>query len=132
MPSHPSQNHPQASPAAYPAYRTSTYVYPGRTALSAGIFGTVVAGSAALAENLHKVQDKQMSAQEAFADSLAKGAGAGVATAAATAVATAVGGRGILSFALMAATATGVGYMINSMGKSISEKVVSTTAKSSK
>ncbi len=103
----------------YPAggsYLTSNY------AVSAGIFGTVVGGTAALAANLHKVQDDRMTMKQAFVDSLAKGAGAGVATAAAAGVASSFRTSGFTSFVLMAATATGVGYVLNSMGKSVSEK----------
>jgi uncharacterized membrane protein (DUF441 family) len=102
--------------------------YPGsvnpKYALNAGIMGTIVGGTAALGLNLHKVQEKKMTMGEALTDSLVKGAGAGVATAAGTAVASAAGG-GFLSLALMIATATGVSYALNSIGKSASEKAVS-------
>ena len=95
---------------------------PSNYAMSAGIFGTVVGGTAALAANLHKVQDDQMTMRQAFVDSLAKGAGAGVATAAAAGVASSFRTSGLTSLVLMAATATGVGYVLNSVGKSVSEK----------
>lgn len=92
--------------------------------LAAGGFGFVVGGSAALGVNLHKMRANQMTLNEALIDSLAKGAGTGVATAAATAAASAVGGSGILSFAVMAATATGVVYLLNSIGKRTADEVV--------
>ena len=104
----------------YPA-TTSSYPAPNY-AMAAGVFGTVVGGTAALAANLHKVQDDQLTMKQAFVDSLAKGAGAGVATAAATAVVSTFRFGSITSLLVMAATATGVGYVLNSVGKSVSEK----------
>lgn len=71
-----------------------------------------------------------MTLKHAITDSLAKGAGAGVATAAGAAVASSVGG-GLMSFVFLAATATGVGYLLNSVGKSVSEKAVSSQKESS-
>ncbi len=107
---------------AYPAYPArASYPYPffGPTAvISAGLLGTVIGGTAAMAVDIHRVQDGQMTMTQALTDSLAKGAGVGVATAAATAVARAVGGGPILSIAVIIATATGVGYVINSVGRS--------------
>jgi hypothetical protein len=115
-------NHPHAlQQSSYPAAVPSAYTAPN-TYVSAGIFGTVVGGSAALAANLHKVQDNEMTMKEAFVDSLAKGAGAGVATAAASAVVSSVRMGSFGSFVLMVATATGVGYVLNTVGKSVSEK----------
>lgn len=130
MPTYPSHHHPQSVPAAYPVYKTPSYVYPN-VLVTTGILGTVVGGTAVLATNLHKVQDNQMTMKQAVVDSLAKGAGAGVATAAAAAVASAVRGGAILSLALMVATATGVGYVLNSVGKSVSEKAVGSSEKKS-
>lgn len=92
--------------------------------LAAGGFGFMVGGTAALGVNLHKVQANQMTLNQALIDSVAKGAGAGVATAAASAAASAVGGSGMLSFAVMAATATGVIYLLNSIGKRAADEVV--------
>lgn len=103
----------------YPA--TGTYLVPSNYAMNAGIFGTVVGGTAALAANLHKVQDDEMTMKQAFVDSLAKGAGAGVATAAAAGVVSTFRTSGFTSLVLMAATATGVGYVLNSVGKSVSK-----------
>jgi hypothetical protein len=120
MPNH--SNHPPAlQQASYVATVPSSYMAPDYY-VSAGILGTVVGGSAALARNLHKVQDNEMTMKAAFVDSLAKGAGAGVATAAASAVVSSVRLGAFGSFALMVATATGVGYVLNSVGKSVSEK----------
>jgi len=120
MPSH--SNHPHAlQQSSYPAAVPSSYMAPN-TYVSAGILGTVVGGSGALAVNLHKVEDNQMTMKEALLDSLAKGAGAGVATAAAAAVVSSVRLGSFGSFVLMVATATGVGYVLNSVGKSVSEK----------
>ncbi len=131
MSNHPHPHNLQTTPASYHVYKSSTRPYSGTTLLNAGIFGTIVGGTAALGMNLHKVRDNEMTAKEAVIDSLAKGAGAGVATAAATAVASSAGGGGLLSLAFMVATATGVGYVLHSVGKSVSEKVVSTSEKSS-
>lgn len=117
----------QGYPGHYPAYytpRTPAGAIDASRVLSAGGFGFVVGGSAALGVNLHKVRANQMTLNEALVDTVAKGAGAGVATAAATAAASAVGGTGIASFAVMAATATGVIYVLNSIGKTTTENVV--------
>ena len=126
MPHHPHHQYAQPTQHAYPVYRAPTYVSSSRTLLTAGVVGTVVGGTSALAANLHKVQDKQMTTKEAVANSLATGAGAGVATATGVAVASAVRAGGFVSLALMAATATGVGYLLYLIGKSVSEKAVST------
>ena len=129
MSNHPQKHYPQTAPGVYPAYRTPSYAYPSKLYLNAGVVGLIVGGTSALAVNLHKVQDKQMTSMEAATDSLAKGAAAGVATATATAVASSITGGGFLSLALMVATATGVGYVINSVGKSVSEKVSGSSEK---
>jgi hypothetical protein len=102
----------------YPAYygtRTGLGAVDPARALAAGGMGFIVGGSAALGVNL---------LNEALIDSVAKGAGAGVATAAASAAASAVGGSGVVSFAVMAATATGVVYLLNSIGRHSAEDVV--------
>jgi len=131
MSMHPHYQTPQiANPPqthlAYPVYPARTafpYPYPGTTALlSAGLLGTVIGGAAAMAVDLHKIQEGRMTLAQAFTDSLAKGAGVGVATAAATAVARAVGGGPVLSLAVIIATATGVGYVLNTVGKSAAAK----------
>ena len=122
-------NHPQTAQGVYPAYRTPSYVYPSKLYLNAGVVGLIVGGTSALAVNLHKVQDKQMTPMTAATDSLAKGAAAGVATATATAVTSSLTSGGFLSLALMVATSTGVAYVIYSMGKSVSEKVSGSSEK---
>jgi hypothetical protein len=121
----------------YPSYPYQGYYpsfYGGGTAfgpvdtsraLAAAGTGFIVGGSAALGVNLHKVKANQMTLNEALIDTVAKGAGAGVATAAATAAASAVGGTGLTKFAVMLATATGVVYVLNSIGKQASDEVVS-------
>ena len=114
-------HHP--SPQQYQTVTPSTYLYPNAV-MNAGLFGAIVGGTASLALNLHKVRDDGMTTKQAFIDSLAKGAGAGVATAAGTAVATSARFGSFASFALLVATATGVGYVLNSVGKSVSEKAV--------
>lgn len=127
MPNH--FHHPHAlQQSYYAAAAPSAYMAPNYY-VSAGILGMVVGGSAALASNLHKVQDKEMTMREAFVDSLAKGAGAGVATAAATAVVSSVRLGSFGSFVLMLATATGVGYVLNSVGESVSEKALGAAKK---
>jgi hypothetical protein len=73
-----------------------------------------------------------MTMKEAITNSLAKGAGAGVATATGAAVASAVRAGAFVSLALMVATATGVGYVLYSVGKSVSQKTVSASEKPSK
>ncbi|MBW2707995.1 MAG: magnetosome protein MamC [Deltaproteobacteria bacterium] len=116
------------SPQQYQTLTPSTRVYPN-TIMNAGLFGAIVGGTASLALNLHKVQEDSMTTKQAFVDSLAKGAGAGVATAAGTAVATSARLGSFASFALLVATATGVGYVLNSVGKSVSENAVSVLKK---
>ncbi len=116
-------------PQTYQQNATQTRTYPvagtypaTHYALPAGLFGTMVGGTAALAANLHKVRENEMTMGRAFVDSLAKGAGAGVATAAAAGVVSSFRTSGLTSVVLMAATATGVGYILNSVGKTVSEK----------
>lgn len=123
-----------ASRSYYPSYyphRTALGPIDATRALAAAGTGFVVGGSAALGVNLHKVRANQMTLNEALVDTVAKGAGAGVATAAATAAASAVGGTGFVKFAVMFATATGVIYLLNSIGKQATGEVV-VPAKSSK
>ncbi|MFH1114837.1 MAG: hypothetical protein V1792_13055 [Pseudomonadota bacterium] len=98
-------------------------------ALAAGGTGFVVGGSAALGVNLHRVQANQMTLNEALIDTVVKGAGAGVATAAAAAAASAVGGTGMTRFALMFAAATGVIYLLNSIGRQATSEVVVSSRK---
>ena len=98
-------------------------------ALAAAGTGFVVGGSAALGVNLHKVRANQMTLNDAIVDSVAKGAGAGVATAAAAAAASTVGGTGLTRFAVMLATATGVVYLLNSIGKQATGEVVASSQK---
>lgn len=108
---------------AYPVRTWASSAYPMSSAvISAGLLGTVIGGSTAMALDLHRIQEGRMTLSQAFTDSLAKGAGVGVATAAATAVARAVGGGPVLSLAVIIATATGVGYVLNSVGKSAAAK----------
>jgi len=109
--------------------KTGAGPFDAQRMLAAGGFGFIVGGSAALGVNLHKVQANHMTLNDALIDSVAKGAGAGVATAAASAASSAVGGSGILSFAVMAATATGVIYLLNSIGKRPASDVVLPTKK---
>ena len=130
MSNHPHYQYPQTAPGTYPVNKASSYVYSSRAYLNSGVFGAIVGGTSVLAINLHKVQENQMTLKHAITDSLAKGAGAGVATAAGAAVASSVGG-GLMSFVFLAATATGVGYLLNSVGKSVSEKAVNSQKESS-
>ncbi len=119
-PSHPYYSY-------YPTYYgTGTGLGPidASRALAAAGTGFVVGASAALGVNLHRVKANQMTLNEALVDTVAKGAGAGVATAAASAAASAVGGSGLTKFAVMLATATGVIYVLNSIGKQASDEVV--------
>lgn len=118
---YPYQTYQSHYPGYYPT--GAGPIDPAR-ALAAGGFGFVVGSSAALGVNLHKVRANQMTLNEALIDSVAKGAGAGVATAAASAAASAVGGSGLVSFAVMLASATGVMYLMNSIGKRAADDVV--------
>lgn len=112
------QSYPVPQYQTYYPVRTNQTTLQPSTVLVSGMFGMVVGGSTAMAMNLHRVQDNRMTMGQAVADSLAKGAGAGVATACAVAAARSIGGSHILNLAVLLATATGVGYLINYMGKS--------------
>ena len=116
--SHTPQKYYYPEPATYyyPARVNQAYVQPA-AALTTGLFGMTVGGTAAMAFNLHRVQDNNMTIGRAITDSLAKGAVAGVATAAGVAAARAVGSSGLTSLVVLLATATGVGYMINAVGR---------------
>ncbi len=110
----------QSYQGPYPTYyaqRTWGGTIDARQALNAAAMGFVVGGSGAFGVNLHKVRADQMTMNDAIVDAVAKGAGAGVATAAAHAAVSSVGGTGILRFAVMTAAATGVIYLLNSIGK---------------
>ncbi len=110
MPSQPYYNNTTSYPVARTAIQPSAV-------LNTGIFGTVVGSTAALGLNLHKVQAQKMTMSEALADSLAKGAGAGIAAATATAATQVIGGGKTTNWLVLLATATGVGYAINTLGK---------------
>ena len=116
--SHTPQKYYYPAPATYyyPARVNQAYVQPA-AALTTGLFGMTVGGTVAMAVNLHRVQDNNMTIGHAMTDSLAKGAVAGVATAAGVAAARAVGSSGLTSLVVLLATATGVGYMINAVGR---------------
>lgn len=115
--------YPPAQTTTYPARINQTYIQPSMV-LTTGMFGMIVGSTAAMGINLHKVREEEMSMSQAIADSLAKGAGAGVATAAAAAAVRAVGGTGLTNIAVLLATATGVGYLLNSMGQSTLKKAI--------
>lgn len=123
MNGYPSHTHQTHYPTYYATRAAVGPVDPARV-LAAGGLGFVVGGSAALGVNLHKVRANCMTLNEALVDTIAKGAGAGVATAAATAAASAVGGSGIVSLAVMIASATGVIYLLSSVGKHVTDDVV--------
>jgi len=148
MTSHPKYihyNYPTATTPVYPA-KTASYpvkptYHPARTTapsfytsavLTTGVIGAVAGGAAAMAVNLHRVQDNQMTMSQAAIDSLAKGAGAGVATAAGIALAGAVGGGGLATLLVMVGAATGVGYMLNAVERTTAAKAVSSKAEKSK
>ena len=148
MTPHPKYIHYNYPTPATPAYPVQTASYPvkptyhlARTAtpalytsavLATGVIGAVAGGTAALAVNLHRVQDKQISMSQAAIDSLAKGAGAGVATATGIAVARAVGGGSLATLLVMVGAATGVGYMLNAVGRTTAAKAISSKAEKSK
>jgi len=129
----PSKHYPYPAPTAYtyPARINPTYIQPSAV-LTTGMFGMVVGGTAAMAVNLHRMQDNTMSMGQALTDSLVKGAGAGVATATATAAARAMGGSGLTNLVVLLATATGVGYVLNSVGKSAIAKSSTSTISAKK
>ncbi|OEU73000.1 MAG: hypothetical protein BA864_07115 [Desulfuromonadales bacterium C00003093] len=106
---------------AYPTRTAAPSLYPSAI-LATGLLGAVATGAAALAVDLHRVQDEQISMSQAVADSLLKGAGGGVAVAAATAAARSVGGGGLINLAVMVATATGVGFLLTTAGRSAAAK----------
>jgi hypothetical protein len=148
MTSHPKYIHYNYPTPATPAYPVQTASYPVKptyhlarattpslytsAVLATGVIGAVAGSSAAMAINLHRVQDKQMTMSQAAIDSLAKGAGAGVATAAGIAVARAVGGGSLATLLVMVGAATGVGYMLSAVGKSAAAKATSSKAEKSK
>ncbi|MEA2084225.1 MAG: hypothetical protein U9O82_08305 [Thermodesulfobacteriota bacterium] len=110
------QYYPAPATYYYPARVNPAYVQPS-AALTTGMFGMVVGGTAAMGVNLHRMQDNKMTLGQAMTDSFAKGAAVGVATAAGVTAARAVGSSGLTSLVVLLATATGVGYMINTVSK---------------
>lgn len=105
-------HYPQQFYSNYP-----TGYFNSRLALSTGFFGAIVGFTMTMGNNIHKVQSQQMSWLEATVDSVVKGGMAGVATFAGSSVAQLTGSRGLIPLILMAATATGVGYLISYVGK---------------
>lgn len=87
--------------------------------LNTGIFGTIVGATTVFGTSLHKVQSEEITLKEAVSDSLIKGASTGIATATAVAAVQTIGGSRLTNWLVLAATATGVGYAINAMGKKI-------------
>jgi len=129
---HP-QNIQQNYPTAQPNYPVRSYAYPVVTPaalMASGLFGMVIGTSSALAENLHHVQDDKMTLAQAAVDSLAKGAGTGVATAVAVGVARSIGGGAFTTLAVTLATATGVGYVLNAVGKRTTKTISASEKKS--
>ncbi|MBN2232617.1 MAG: hypothetical protein JW781_07345 [Deltaproteobacteria bacterium] len=117
------QYHYPSPPAAYPpAARSQTSYTAPSAVLNTGMFGMVVGTTVALGANLHRVGDDGMTMGEAFTDSLVKGAGAGVATAAAVAAARAAGGSGFVNLVVLLGTATGVGYLLHTVGRQAAAK----------
>ena len=106
---------------AYPIHTAAPSLYPSAI-LATGILGAVATGSAALATDLHRVQDEQISMPQAVTDSLLKGAGGGVAIAAAAAAARSIGGGSLINLAVMVSMATGVGYLLTTTGRSAATK----------
>ena len=130
-PVHQAASYYPATPTYHLARTTTPALYP-TAVLATGVIGAVAGSSAAMAVNLHRVQDNQMTMLQAGIDSLAKGAGAGVATAAGVAIAKAVGGGSLATLLVMLGTATGVGYMLNAVGKTTAAKAISSKAEKSK
>lgn len=108
-----SQTNPlhQYAPAA-PATQFSLPGVPVSAAVSAGVFGFVVAGTGAFGGNLHRVQSGDMEMGQAVSNSLVKGAVGGVATAGATAAAGALTRGGLLGLAVGLTAATGISYLL--------------------
>ena len=130
-PAYPVQNAPYPVNPTYHLRTTAPSVYTSAV-LATGVIGAVAGGSAAMAVDLHRVQNGQMTMSQAAIDSLAKGAGAGVATATGIALARAVGGGGLVTLVVVLGAATGVGYMLNSVGKSAAAKALSPKTEESK
>ena len=120
-PVHQAASYYPVTPTHHLARTTTPALYP-TAVLATGVIGAVAGSSAAMAVNLHRVQDNQITMLQAGIDSLAKGAGAGVATAAGVAVAKAVGGGSLATLLVMLGTATGVSYMLNAVGKTAAAK----------
>jgi hypothetical protein len=100
-----------------PAARSQVYYAAPSAVLNTGMFGMVVGATVVLGANLHRVGDDGMTMGEALTDSLVKGAGAGVATAAAVAAARAAGGSGLVNLVVLLGTATGVSYLLHTVGR---------------
>lgn len=85
--------------------------------LNTGIFGTVVGAATTFGANIPKVQREEIEMKAAISDSLIKGASVGIATATAVATVQTIGGSRLTNWVVLAATATGVGFAINALGK---------------
>lgn len=94
--------------------RIGTYAgFAPRASLAMGAAGAVVGGSIAAARNIAKVQNKEMTKEEAVKDVLKEGGATGLSTAMATAVVSAVGLTGILSLAGLISVTVGAKYLVD-------------------
>ena len=82
--------------------------------LTAGSVAAIIGGSSALAKNIRKVKQEEITREEAVKDTLREAAGAGLATAAGAAAVGAVGASGWFSLLGFFTAATGVKYLLNS------------------
>ncbi len=101
-------------PAVRSVDRSAFGVVPRSTLYMAGV-GAIVGGTSAVAKNIRRVRDSQISREDAVKDTMKEAAGAGLATAAAAAVVRSVGATGLLSLAGVLVVATSAKYFIDSV-----------------
>lgn len=91
-------------------YRTSSAIVPAATAAS-GTVGAIVGGTAAIARDVKRVKDGEMTTSQAAGDIAKESAGTGIATAAGVAVVGTLGMTGFLGILGMVGVASGTKYI---------------------
>jgi hypothetical protein len=100
-----------------------------RASLAGAGIGLVVGSTGAIAKNIRRVKEGEITRQEAVSNTVSVGLGAGLATGAATAVVGAVGLTGLAGLLGVLTVATGVQYLWQGATQPVATKSVAPTKK---
>ncbi|CAA7622368.1 magnetosome protein MamC [Magnetospirillum sp. UT-4] len=93
-----------------------------------GVFGAIVGGAAALAKNVQRVKDQQISTTEAAIDTGKETVGAGLATALSAVAATAVGGGLVVSLGTAVVAGVAAKYAWDRAAELVEKRLLKTGA----